>query len=168
MKHILPFTFIYKHIYKQLPRSVHTLYKSPLYSLHRFSTLKNKNLKIKMAPMKTTINQDDLVYKLREARTEMQERKLFKRVCTKDIWGSDSDSDSDDDFNQPQKRSMTNRNTIQENVWYFNKNLLLGIQSLTDKQMTENNMANILYDLANFPLDMVMDRLTKEGAIIEN
>lgn len=119
-----------------------------------------------MAPAKIT--QDDLVYKLREARTEMKERRLFKRVCAKDIWGSDSDSD-EDDFNQPQpeKRSMTNRNTVQENLWYFNKNLCLGINSLSFKQETENNVANILYDLAHFPLDLVLDRLSREGANVD-
>jgi hypothetical protein len=33
--------------------------------------------------------------------------------------------------------------------------------------MSENNISNILFDLANMPLAMVLDRLKKEGAQIE-
>lgn len=130
------------------------------------------------------VSMDDLVVKLRNARCEMSERRLMKRVAMGGIWGSDSDSDSDTERDPEMRRrrikqstrSMQrnqqnvekDRNSVFGTLAYFNSNLCIGIQNLTPQHLLENNVSNILYDLANMPLPMVLDRLKKEGATVDH
>lgn len=126
---------------------------------------------------------DDLVGKLRNVRCEMTERRLFKSVTMNGIWGSDSDSDSDDPELRRRRMKKSSkiaksaqkndniekdRNTVFGTLAYFNSNLCIGIQNLTPTHLLENNVSNILFDLANMPLPMVLDRLKMEGAKVEN
>lgn len=59
------------------------------------------------------------------------------------------------------------RNSVFGTLAYFNSNLCIGIQNLTPTQLSENNVSNILFDLANMPLPMVLERLQKEGATVD-
>jgi hypothetical protein len=127
-----------------------------------------------MSQKVTTV--DDLVVKLRNARCEMRDKRLMARVSY-GAWEVDSDSDSDsDDERRPlpistmknkTKKPEHDRNDVFSALAYCNSNLCIGINSLTTEHMSENNISNILFDLANMPLAMVLDRLKKEGAQIE-
>lgn len=115
-------------------------------------------------------NVDDLVSRLREARRVRNESRLFKTVR----YGLQSWADDDDDIPPPppsksssKSKKKLNLNNVRSAMSYCNHYFLLGINSLGFQHTTEDASSQILYDLVNFPLDMVMQRLEREGAWIE-
>lgn len=113
-------------------------------------------------------NAEMLVERLRNVRRELSEKRLFKKVSMQSIQGAWID---EDDSFITIKRSddiEKDRNSVYGTLVYCNSNLCLGISNLSPQHLSsENNISNILFDLANMPLSMVLDRLKKEGAILE-
>jgi hypothetical protein len=62
--------------------------------------------------------------------------------------------------------SLSYSKTIMNTFNHLNQKMMLGIVSLGPNYTSENDIANILYDLKTFPKDMVIERLKNEGAII--
>jgi len=64
-------------------------------------------------------------------------------------------------------KGMPKRNDINGTLDYLNKRFCLGITYYGLSHMTEDARACILHDLAHQPLDMVLERLKSEGAVLE-
>lgn len=99
--------------------------------------------------MATTV--DDLVYKLREARTERAEKKKlgFKRRRGDEV---------DDE-------GRLRCNSVSESMEYVNHYFMLGIKRLPMKHRNEDTAAQILHDVVKLPMPMVVSRLKREGAM---
>lgn len=62
---------------------------------------------------------------------------------------------------------LPKRRDVASALSYINKRFALGIEYLGFDHLSEDARACILYDLANLPLEMVIERLRSEGAYIE-
>lgn len=86
------------------------------------------------------ISPEDLSFRLKSAR--------FKRWLDKE-------------HKLPKKTKKLNLNTPKNAVDYFNHYFQIGID--LPAGACDEDRANLLFDLANFPLKMVTDRLVREG-----
>lgn len=111
----------------------------------------------------TSSNPDDLVKILHRVRKERSEQRLFKRVLM------DFDDDDDNHYTRLFQKRKTTYNHVNERLVYINKYMLMGgIETLPlDYLGDEDSLCGVLYDLANFPLPLVLDRLQSEGAIVD-
>jgi hypothetical protein len=120
--------------YKTKQKNEISIYKGGLHQ----SFFKFKQLESNMS----AVTVDDLSARLRSA--------AYKRWLDKE-------------YKLPKKTKMLNRNTPTSSVNYFNHVLSLGITRFAPEQRSEEAMSCLLFDVSNFPLDQVLNRLTLNG-----
>ena len=58
--------------------------------------------------------------------------------------------------------------SISDIFLHLNQKMMLGIVDLGPNYTSENDIANLLYDLKTFPREVIIDRLKREGATIQD
>jgi hypothetical protein len=120
-----------------------------------------------MATIPTTTTPDDLVARLSQVRQARNDMRIMKRVCFN---GASFADDDDTVMQEPVKKTKNNKlgcNSVRDAMQYFNRYLVLGINAVGFAHTTEDATSQILYDLTEFPLEMVLSRLEREGAWID-
>jgi uncharacterized membrane-anchored protein YjiN (DUF445 family) len=113
------------------------------------------------------INQDDLVFKLREVRQARKNQRILKNMLIE--CGRKWDTSVDSKRLIAQKIAKTyNRKTVDSCFKYVNRWLLHNaIAEIPEDVYSEDFVCQVLYDLSEFPLEQVLYRLKNEyGAIL--
>lgn len=87
----------------------------------------------------------------------------LKRVAQKRRWDKENKVKHDEQPSMP-RTPLPPRNDVASALEYINKRFFIGIEMLGLDHLKEDARSCILYDLANLPLDMVVQRMKAEGA----